>query len=46
MPACVPTAAVSQADDMSDEDLIRTEAVAVRASGRLVGDPPAGRGLH
>jgi hypothetical protein len=46
MPAGVSAAAVSKADDMSDEDLIRAESVPVRASGRWVGDPLPVRGLH
>ena len=37
---------MSQADDNSDEDLIRAEGVTVRASGRRVGDPLPGRRLH
>jgi len=36
----VSSAAVPEADDMADEELIRTQAVPVRASRRRVGDPP------
>jgi hypothetical protein len=46
MPACVPTSAVSEADDMPDEDLIRTEGMHVGASAWCVGDPLPGRGLY
>ena len=46
MPAGVPTAAVTEARDMSDEHLAGAELVAVRASRRWVGDPFPGRGLH
>jgi hypothetical protein len=45
MPAGVPASAVSKADDVSDEDLIRAEAVPVRAVCRWVGDPLPGRRL-
>jgi hypothetical protein len=37
MPAGMPAAAVSQAGDVADEDLVRAEAVG--ASGRWLGDP-------
>jgi hypothetical protein len=46
VPAGVPAFAVSKTDDMSDEDLIRTEAVPVRASARWVGDPLPGPRLY
>ena len=42
----VSAAAVSEADDVADEDLIRAERVAVCASRRRVRDPFPGRGLH
>ena len=40
------TAAVAEADDVADEDLIGAEAVPVRASRMWSGDPLPGRGLH
>jgi hypothetical protein len=46
MPAGVSAPAVSKADAMSDEYLIRAEAVPVGASRRRVGDPLAIRRLH
>ena len=46
MPTGVPTAAVSEAGDVPNEDLIRAEAVSVWAPGRRVGDPLPGRGLQ
>jgi hypothetical protein len=45
VPAGVSTSAVSEAGDVSDEDLIRAEGVAVRASRRWSGDPLPVRGL-
>jgi hypothetical protein len=36
MPASVPAGAMSEADDMPDENLIGTEGVPVRASRRRV----------
>jgi hypothetical protein len=44
-PGGVP-AAVAEAGLVADEDLAGAQDVAVRASGRRVGDPLAGRGLH
>jgi len=44
VPAGVSAAA--EAGDVSDEDLIRAEDVAVGATGRWVGDPLPGRGLY
>jgi len=46
MPAGVPAAAVAEAGDMPDEDLIRAERVAVRAATRWPGNPLAIRGLR
>ena len=46
MPAGVSAAAVSEAGDVPDEDLIRPEGVAVGAACRWVGDPPPSRGLY
>ena len=46
MPAGMTASAVSEAGDVSDEDLIQTETVSVRASGRHVRDPLPGRGLY
>jgi len=46
MPAGVPAAAVTEARDMANEDLIRAEWVAVRAPLRPAGHPLAIRGLH
>jgi hypothetical protein len=46
MPAGVSPAAVSEAGDVPDEDLIRAEAVSVGASRRWVGDPLPGRRPH
>jgi hypothetical protein len=43
MPAGVSAAAAAEADDMSDEYLIRTEDVAVRATGGRLRDPLAVR---
>jgi hypothetical protein len=40
-PACVTATAMSKADDVSDEDLIRPERVSVGAAGRRVGYPCA-----
>jgi hypothetical protein len=45
MPTGVPAAAVTEASDMSHEDLIRAERVPVRAPGRRAGDPLPG-GLY
>jgi hypothetical protein len=42
MPAGVPNAAVAEARDMPDEDLIRTEGMTVGAAVRWGGDPLAG----
>jgi hypothetical protein len=39
-----PPPPVSEAGDMPDEDLVRAEAVSVRAARRWVGDPLPGRG--
>jgi hypothetical protein len=39
MPARTAAAAVSEAGDVPDEDLIRPKGVAVGAPGRWVGDP-------
>jgi hypothetical protein len=39
VPAGMSAAAVSEAGDVSDEDLVRTEGVTVRAAGRWVGGP-------
>jgi hypothetical protein len=39
MPAGVPAATVSEADDVSDEDLVRAEGVPVGAACWWVGDP-------
>jgi hypothetical protein len=39
MPACVPAPAVAKAGDVPDEDLIRAEGVAVRATGEWLGYP-------
>ena len=46
MPACVNAAAVAEAGDVPNEDLVRASGMSVRASGRRVGDPLPGRGLH
>jgi hypothetical protein len=46
MPAGVPAAAVAEAGDVSDEDLVWAEGVPVWASARRSGDPFAIRGLH
>jgi hypothetical protein len=46
MPARVAAAAVSEAGDVPDEDLIRAEGVSVRAPGRRAGDPFSIGGLH
>jgi hypothetical protein len=46
VPAGVSAAAVAEANDMSDEYLIRAEGVPVGASGRWVGDPLPGCGLY
>ena len=46
MPAGMTASAVSEAGDVSDEDLIQTETVSVRASGRHVRDPLPGRGRY
>jgi len=46
MPAGVPAAAVSEAGDMANEDLVRAERMDVGTSRRRMGDPLAGRGLH
>jgi hypothetical protein len=43
MPASVPAAAVADAGDVTDEDLIRAEDVAVRTTGRWLRDPLAVR---
>ena len=40
------SAAVSEARDVSDEDLVRAERVAIGASRRRMGDPLPGRRLH
>ena len=46
MPAGVTAAAVAEAGDVSDEDLVGAEAVPIRASRRRARDPPPGRGLY
>jgi hypothetical protein len=46
MPTGVSTAAVSEAGDVADEDLIRSELVPVRAACRRMGDPIPGRRLY
>ena len=46
VPACVAAAAMSEAGDMPDEDLIRAEWMPVRASARRLGNPLAVRCLH
>ena len=46
MPAGVSSTAVSEAGDVSDEDLIRSERVPIRAAGWWSGDPLPGSGLH
>jgi hypothetical protein len=47
MPAGVTAAAVSEAGYVTDENLVRAEAVAVRAAGRRMRDPlPAAKQLH
>jgi len=46
MPAGVPAAAVTEARDMANEDLIRAEWVAVRAPLMSADHPLAIRGLH
>jgi len=46
MPAGVPAAAVTEARDMANEDLIRAEWVAVRARSCPLDHPLAIRGLH
>jgi len=45
MPGGVSTAAVSEARDMSDEDLVRAEGGARWDIARWVGDPLSGRGF-
>jgi hypothetical protein len=37
---------VTQAGDMSDEDLVRAKSVPVRTSSRWPGDPLPARGLY
>jgi len=39
MPAGVPTAAVTEAGDVTNEDLVGAEQVAVGAAARRAGDP-------
>ena len=46
VPGGVSAAAVTEARDMTDEDLVRAERAAVRASRRWVGDPLPARGLN
>ena len=46
MPAGVPAAAVTEARDMANEDVIRAEGVAVRAPLMSADHPLAIRGLH
>ena len=46
VPGGVSTAAVSEAGDVPDEDLVRAEPVPVGAAARRSGDPLPGRGLH
>jgi hypothetical protein len=46
MPARMSAPAVSQTDDVPDENLTRTETVTVGAPGWRVSDPRPGRGLH
>jgi hypothetical protein len=46
MPGGVSAAAVSEASDVTDQDLVRAEEVAVRAARRWVSDPLPGRRLH
>ncbi len=46
VPAGVSTAAVTQADDVPDENLIRAEGVPVGTAGRRSGDPLTVRGLY
>jgi hypothetical protein len=46
VPARVPTAAVSEAGDVADEDLAGAELVTVRAASRWVRDPFAVCRLH
>jgi hypothetical protein len=46
VPAGMATAAMAEANDVPDEDLIRAEGVPVRASRGRVGDPLPGCGLH
>ena len=44
-PGGVP-AAMAEAGDVTDQDVVRPEGVAVGASRGWVGDPSPGRGLH
>ena len=46
VPARVPAPAVTEARDVSHEDLIRAEWMTVGASRRWVRDPLPGRGLN
>ena len=46
MPTGVPAAAVTEAGDVADEDLIRAEWVSIRASRRRAGHPLAVGRLH
>ena len=46
MPAGVTTAAIAKAGDMSDEDLVGAERVAVWAAAGWAGHPPTVRGLR
>jgi hypothetical protein len=46
VPAGVSAAAMSEAGDVSDEDLVRPEWVAVWAAATWSGDPLPARGLH
>lgn len=46
VPACVAAAAVTEAGDVTDEDLLRAEGVPVGASAGRSGDPLPARGLN
>jgi hypothetical protein len=46
VPAGVSAAAVPEAGDVTDEDLVRPEGVSVRVSGWRVNDPLPGYGLY
>jgi hypothetical protein len=46
VPAGVSPAAVAEASDVTDEDLVRAERMSVGASRRRVGDPLSGPGLY